>query len=1159
MRQNPEDETKINDDFTGNAWSAPLVYRASITLSEGTMVGRYRIIRLIGEGGMGAVYEAEQEQSRRTVALKIIKPGFVNPELLRRFEMESQALGRLQHPGIAQIYEAGAADTGFGLQPYFAMEFIKGRTLSEYVAEHSLKTRERLEIFAKVADAVHHAHQRGLIHRDLKPGNILVDETGQPKILDFGVARATDSDSQATMQTDLGQLVGTLAYMSPEQVMADPNALDTRSDVYALGVILYELLAGRLPYTISKDLHETIMAIRETDPSRLSAVNRTYRGDIETIVAKALEKDKTRRYASAAEMAADIGRYLRDEPIIARPPTASYQLKKFTRRNKPLVFAAGTIFVVMIAATVVSLREAVVARRAEQTAKTALEQVKKALQDVLTAEQNARQAREAATGAKEQEGIAIAEAQQALERAAGAKEQEAIANSQAQQAREGAAAANASAKSQRILAVWQSLVTETVRDSASRVDDDRAALLARQAFLLQARSPAPSQNLIEDVLQKAGAAEPWSHILAKGSDYFSSVAYSRDGSHLAAGSADKSVWVWDARNYSLPPVRLEGPKSNFNCAEFSPDGNFLGAGSANNNVYVWDLRNSGAAPVMFKGLMGQVYAIAFSMDGLRMVAAGIDKSVLMWDRRNPNAPPVVFQYPQTRVNAAVFSSDNTHLAVGGDDKNVLMWDVRNPKLAPVVFSGFQNDINTVAFTPDGTRIAASGQQDKTIRMWSVANPASAPVLFQGSPFVVRSIAFARGGFRLAGAGGTAVRVWDVQNPDNAPIAVEGPQSAVRSITFSSDNTRLAIASDDRTVRIADMRDAEKSNLVLQGPKGTGTPSMISNSVSFSPDASHVASATRDQILRVWDLRKSGDMPVQFPGQQGTAISTAYSSDGSHLISASTDCSVRTWDLRTPETSMQIQGPKADMSCLALSPDGARLASVSADNSIRIWNVKNPSAPAISLARTQGSVQSMAFSSDGMVLAVGSTMPLVVRIFDLRNTSAAPTVLQAGAQVQALAFSHDGTRLAGALASTVRLWNMRNTAADPVVLQASAPIFSAAFSPDDMRVAAGTSNGILLVWDLQNTAAPLASIQISSGAVSNARSLMFSHDGLLLAMGNGVNVRVSRFGAAASDYLCTRVWRNLSMEEWTHYIGPDFPYEKTCPALPPGAGAPGGSK
>jgi tetratricopeptide (TPR) repeat protein len=332
------------------------------------VIGRYRIIRLLKEGGMGVVFEAEQDQPRRTVALKVIKPGLSNPELVRRFEHESQALGRLHHPNIAQIYEAGAADSGFGPQPYFAMELIDGVSLLRYADTHQLGTAQRLELMVKVCEGVHHAHQRGIIHRDLKPGNILVDEAGQPKILDFGVARVTDADARATSQTDLGQLVGTLAYMSPEQVLADPLELDIRSDVYSLGVILYELLAGRLPYEISGQVPKAVQTIRDEDPARLSSINRSYRGDIQTIVFKALEKDKTRRYASAAGLASDIQRYLRDEPIMARRSTATYHLRKFARRHSALVAAAVVTCVMLIAGTVVASWEAERARRAEQEA-----------------------------------------------------------------------------------------------------------------------------------------------------------------------------------------------------------------------------------------------------------------------------------------------------------------------------------------------------------------------------------------------------------------------------------------------------------------------------------------------------------------------------------------------------------------------------------------------------------------------------------------------------------------------------------------------------------------------------------------------------------------------------------------------------------------------
>jgi tetratricopeptide (TPR) repeat protein/predicted Ser/Thr protein kinase len=350
-----------------------------------TTLGRYRVLHLVGEGGMGVVYKVEQDRPHRVVALKVIKPGLASPELLRRFERESEVLARLQHPGIAQIYEVGTADAGFGLQPYFAMEFIDGAPLRDYAQLHRLSSRQRLELMARVADAVEHAHQRGIIHRDLKPGNILVDEQGQPKILDFGVAHATDSDAHATKQTVRGELIGTLAYMSPEQVLADPLELDTRSDVYALGLILYELLAGRLPYQLSANVLEAVRTIREDDPARLSSISRGYRGDVETIVAKALEKDKTRRYASASALAADIRRYLADQPITARTPSASYQLKKFARRHKALVTATAVVFAALLGGILVSTREAVKARQAEQVA----EAVNDFLQNDLLAQASA--------------------------------------------------------------------------------------------------------------------------------------------------------------------------------------------------------------------------------------------------------------------------------------------------------------------------------------------------------------------------------------------------------------------------------------------------------------------------------------------------------------------------------------------------------------------------------------------------------------------------------------------------------------------------------------------------------------------------------------------------------------------------------------------------
>jgi serine/threonine protein kinase len=298
----------------------------------------------------------------------VIKSAWASSELVRRFEQEFQTLGRLHHRGIAQIYEAGNADTAFGSQPFFAMEIIHGKPLLDCARTAGLNTRQRLALMIQICDAVQHAHERGIIHRDLKPGNILVDESGQCKILDFGLARVTDSDVQATRQTDMGQLLGTLPYMSPEQVTGDPLALDTRSDVYALGVILYELLAGKMPYRLSHHPAEVVQTIQQVDPTPLSLVSRVYRGDIETIVSKALEKDKARRYSSAADFAADIQRYLEDQPIKAKPASTSYQLQKFARRHKALVASVVAVFLVLAAATGVSTQQAIRAKRAAQTA-----------------------------------------------------------------------------------------------------------------------------------------------------------------------------------------------------------------------------------------------------------------------------------------------------------------------------------------------------------------------------------------------------------------------------------------------------------------------------------------------------------------------------------------------------------------------------------------------------------------------------------------------------------------------------------------------------------------------------------------------------------------------------------------------------------------------
>ncbi|MCZ6766922.1 MAG: serine/threonine-protein kinase, partial [bacterium] len=312
-------------------------------------IGHFRIIDCLGRGGMGVVYRAEQDQPRRQVALKIMHAGLISEQLRRRFEFETSVLARLQHASIAQIYEAGTSDAGSGPRPFFAMELVDGVTLDKFIAQAQPSIEARLRLFIAICDAVQHAHQKGVIHRDLKPANILVTEDSVPKILDFGVARATDTDVQATLFTTPGQIVGTLAYMSPEQVSMATDKLDTRSDVYSLGVILYELLAERLPYEVaSGSIAGAIRVIEEAEPKSLTSTSRALRGDLDTIVLRSLRKRPEDRYQSASDLAADIRRFLNREPIAARPPSSGYQLRKFAQRNKALVGGVMATFVALV-------------------------------------------------------------------------------------------------------------------------------------------------------------------------------------------------------------------------------------------------------------------------------------------------------------------------------------------------------------------------------------------------------------------------------------------------------------------------------------------------------------------------------------------------------------------------------------------------------------------------------------------------------------------------------------------------------------------------------------------------------------------------------------------------------------------------------------------
>ena len=406
-----------------------------VTEKPGDRIGRYKLLQQIGEGGCGVVYMAEQEEPvRRRVALKVIKLGMDTKSVIARFEAERQALALMDHPNIAKVLDAGATETG---RPYFVMELVRGIRITDYCDENNLSTEQRLDLFIQVCHAIQHAHQKGIIHRDIKPSNILVtvnDGMPVPKVIDFGIAKATEQRlTDKTLFTAFEQFIGTPAYMSPEQAAMTSLDIDTRSDVYALGVLLYELLTGKTPFDaktlVAAGLEEMRRIIREQEPvrpsTRLSTLQneeRTttarrrgtevpklihlVRGDLDWIVMKCLEKDRTRRYETANGLAQDLERHLNHEPVNAYPPSAAYKFQKFVRRNKVMVAAGGTVAAALVLGILGSTWQALRATQAE--GKTA-----KALKSEAAQRQKAERAQE---GEAAQRKVAESKAEESRQR-----------------------------------------------------------------------------------------------------------------------------------------------------------------------------------------------------------------------------------------------------------------------------------------------------------------------------------------------------------------------------------------------------------------------------------------------------------------------------------------------------------------------------------------------------------------------------------------------------------------------------------------------------------------------------------------------------------------------------------------------------------------------
>lgn len=1032
-------------------------------------VGRFTLLRVLGEGGMGVVYEAEQDEPKRPVALKVMHAGTTTSRSLRRFHREAEVLGRLRHPGIAQIFESGVDDWGDGAQPYIAMELVEGVELLRFAHERELGPRERLSLIALICDAVHHAHQKGVIHRDLKPANILVVETAsnpergsrsglidlhgaQPKILDFGIARLLDADSggatpgATSLHTGVGQILGTLAYMSPEQADGSTASIDTRSDLYSIGVIAYELLAGRLPHDLDgRPLHDALRIRRESTPTRLGTLDRRLRGDIETIVAKALEVDPTRRYASAAEMSADIRRFLRDEPILARRTGAFGQFRRFARRNRTLVGSAVVIALMLLVTAIVSVRLAAVAESARQ---------------------------------RERELRTVADNRaEALERVA-------------YRASLGAAAAAISANelgdaASQLYAAPPSLRGWEWHHLRSRLDD--ALLVAEIGTMGEARVMFTAKDRLIVAAMPRGEIQirrgddlslltttpiegnfrvRWVRALAAHPDGGVAVASRLGLLHLDPLSGRCSpTWIGtkevlavsaDGRFAIVRDLEVEGQVTvsvieiaddrviarhgpvkdrEFNAA-FSPDGRWAVLAGTDLPALTINSTHDGALVVIrpeHRRARHFAFAPLHPADHRETPGNGSDGGyqrdggwvlaflnwrggacIMRFDHTGVVANDVMIPAPGSPMTALALSPDGQRLAVALRDGTVQIHRTRDGE-AMVRLRGHAAGAHDIAFSADGDRLVTACAVDGTIRVWP-ASIASSPFALP-VPGTVYSVAFSPSGDRLVAGclGGEApIRVFDRWS--GREIAAFG-EGAVSAVAFDASGAQLAIGRSHDTMQVLDAADGTLLETLHRHVWRTDW-------VRFSASGDALLSIGNQGSIRRDPLGGSG-APVARKISRGTdhiGRRAVLSRDG-RLIHATAANEILRLDGSTLEELGRMSGHTDDIAALDLSPDGSLLASAGADRTIRIWNTSTNETIAELKGHTSV-IYAVAFSPDGSRLATAGD-DRVIRIWDTSTWEQLVTLGGHPGFIYCLAWSPDGTCLAsGGAGRTMRLWDTR---------------------------------------------------------------------------------------------------------------------------------------
>jgi WD40 repeat protein len=950
----------------------------------GERIGGFELVGVLGEGGMGVVYRAEQADPRRIVALKIMHAAVGSREAMRRFRYESQVLARLQHPNVAQVYETGTYDDGSGGVPWFAMEYVpEARTLTDHAADLDLD--DRLSLFRQVCAAVHYGHQQGIIHRDLKPANILVDPGGRPRVIDFGIARATDCDvAITTVGTDVGRIIGTVQYMSPEQLDADPALIDTRSDVYALGLILFELTCGRRPYELkATNLFEAARLIRDQPPVRPRLVRGDVPADVETIILKALEKDRDRRYQSVEAMSDDVLRFLRHEPIAARRPSVRYRMGRFVRRHTAACVSGAAAVAILIAATIVSVSLAI------RTARQRDEAVWREYTACLAASDAAFHAGESGTAVRRLDGAPAAHRGWAWRHMrARIDSSERVLQGHTELVYAAVFIDDStivSGGTDRTVRWWD---VETGRVTRTVSFDDRVLQL----------------TVSDDGSTIAVAAEQRLHVLAADGTTIASrtldarindLAFDPTGTRLALALQDSSIEVVEVGTASRN-LTLAGHDQRVGEVEFSSDGAAIASVGAN-MLRIWDA-GSGAPIGEPMPHAGDALTLAWH-PGRNEVAVGTgDGTVVIWDIEAGTRQRILNGH-QRPLSALAFTPDGTTLVSGGQDERIVVWDPESGRQRRVL-RGHRSYIMHLECAPNGTSLV-SASADRSIRTWSLdADPALIHIGHE-----LNDVAFTHDGRLLVSTRTGAVQIRD---PDRGTLlkTIED-RSMMRMATDPRGFVYVAGTAAVRTWRLDD---------------GSSQPSLDRHTgrvldIDIDPDLRLLATSARDDTIVLWDLSSKTE-PTLLAGHENDVTCVRLGSDGARLVSSSWDSTVRVWTLPAGGSPLVIEHP-TPVEAVAAHPLEDLVASGARDGLVRVWHAGSGD-----LLQTMeghsGIVLDLLFSDDGRLLFSGATDG-TVRIWDVATATELLTLV-GGSAAHALAMSPDGSRLASLDGESVRIWD-----------------------------------------------------------------------------------------------------------------------------------------